>query len=296
MTPDIDDATLERACNRLVRALAPPAHAYVALRVDGRAAGWIRADRVERVAACSDVFHVNSDGITFLPALRSSQQRTAAVAGVARELAAEGALTAWRNERYAVAPAFGAPPWFELERAAARYFGVRTYAAHANGLVREAARVVMWIARRSPAKAIDPGLLDNLVGGGIAAGTTVADTVVKEAWEEAGIPAALAALAQPASPLHIRRDQPDGLQRETIFVHDLWLPAGFVPANQDGEAVEHRLVAPREAALLAGNEDGGDVMTADASLVALDALLRHARVARPEPWRARLAALAQFED
>jgi len=34
---------------------------------------------------------------------------------------------------------------------------------------------------------IDPGMLDNLVGGGIAAGATVIDTVVREAWEEAGI-------------------------------------------------------------------------------------------------------------
>jgi 8-oxo-dGTP pyrophosphatase MutT (NUDIX family) len=296
VTPDIDDATLERACHRLARALAPPAHVYVALRVDGHAAGWIRADRVERLTARSDVFHVNSDGIAFLPALRSAQQRSAAVADVARELAAEGALTAWRDERYAATPAFGAPPWFELERAAARYFGVRTYAAHANGLVRDAGGVTMWIARRSPAKAIDPGLLDNLVGGGIAAGATVAATLVKEAWEEAGIPAALATKARLASRLHIRRDQPDGLQRETIFVHDLWLPAGFVPTNQDGEAVEHRRVALREAAVLAGNEVGGDVMTADASLVALDALLRHAAITHGGAWRQRLAALAHRED
>ncbi len=43
----------------------------------------------------------------------------------------------------------------------------------------------MWIARRSPTKPIDPGMLDNLVGGGLAAGLTVAQTLVKEGWEEA---------------------------------------------------------------------------------------------------------------
>ena len=37
-------------------------------------------------------------------------------------------------------------------------------------------------------------------------------------------------------------------------------------------------------------------MTADAGLVALDALLRHAEVARRGPWRARLAALAEADD
>ena len=44
MAEEIDDATLERAWRRLSRALAPAAHAYTPLRVDGRVAGWIRAD------------------------------------------------------------------------------------------------------------------------------------------------------------------------------------------------------------------------------------------------------------
>jgi 8-oxo-dGTP pyrophosphatase MutT (NUDIX family) len=85
---------------------------------------------------------------------------------------------------------------FELERAAARYFGVLTHAAHVNGLVRRSDRAVaMWIARRSDTKAIDPGMLDNLVGGGIATGHTVASTVIKEAFEEAGIEASVASHA-----------------------------------------------------------------------------------------------------
>ena len=56
--------------------------------------------------------------------------------GRARQLAAEGACSAWRNERYAVVREFGDDPAFELERCAARYFGIRTFAAHINGLVR----------------------------------------------------------------------------------------------------------------------------------------------------------------
>ncbi len=161
--------------------------------------------------------------------------RSHALARVARALAADGLLTAWRDERYVVSPTFGAPPWFELERAAARYFGIRTYAAHVNGLVRRDGETAMWIARRSPDKPIDPGMLDNLVGGGVAVGQTVASTVIKEAWEEAGVAANTATLAQPAGAVHICREQPDGLQRETIFVHDLWLAPDFVPAGQDGE-------------------------------------------------------------
>ena len=182
-----------------------------------------------------DVFAVRDDGVAFVAGLDDARARTRALERVTRTLAADGQLTAWRDERYAVAPAFAAPPWFELERAAARYFG-SPHARRARQRPRAARRRnAMWIARRSPTKAIDPDRLDNLVAGGVAAGQSVAATVVKEAWEEAGIAAAVAALAQRAGAVRICRAQPDGLQRETIFVHDLWLPADFVPAGQDGE-------------------------------------------------------------
>ena len=68
----------------------------------------------------------------------------------------------------------------------------------------------------------------------------------------------------------------DGLQVETLFVHDLALPPDFVPLNQDGEVSGHRLVDLGEAARLAAQEDGPDEVTIDASLVVLDYLLRGA--------------------
>jgi 8-oxo-dGTP pyrophosphatase MutT (NUDIX family) len=206
--------------------------------------------------------------------------RTAAVASVARVLASEGRLSAWRDELYAVGSDPDGAPLLLLERAAARYFGIRTFAAHVNGTTRRNGATAMWIARRSPHKAIDPGLLDNLVGGGIAAGTTVAETVVKEAWEEAGLPPHLARAARPVATLEIRRAQPDGLQLETIFVHDLDLPSDVVPINQDGEVAEFHLVSPGEAARLAANDSGTEVVTADASLVIVDWLMRHDHVPR----------------
>ncbi len=85
----------------------------------------------------------------------------------------------------------------------------------------------------------------------------------------------------------------DGLQAETLHGHDLWLPPSFVPANQDGEAVEHRLVSLDDAARVIANEDGPDVVTADASLVILDCLLRHGAIRADAPRRAALAALRE---
>jgi len=276
---------------RLRRALAPPRGRYCPLWIERAAAGWLDDTRAARLARMTDVFDVRADGVSFAAGLHSAEDRTAAIDRVARALADEGRLSAWRAEPYAVAPEFGAPPWFLLERAAARYFGIRTHAAHVNGIVQGPDGVLMWLARRSPHKAIDPGLLDNLVGGGIAAGQSVTATVRRESWEEAGIAAPLADRARPAGTVHICREQPDGLQRETIFVHDLWVPQDFRPAGQDSEVVDHRLAALPAAARLIAAADGRDVVTADASLVILDFLLRHGEITPDVPGYAALAAL-----
>ena len=250
------------------------------LIVDGRVVGALDPPRAMALARFPDVFAIGTGEVRFAPHLSDAASRTAAAASVARALANEGRLSTWRDELYAVGSDPGGAPLFVLERAAARYFGIRTFAAHINGTTRRDGATAMWIARRSLHKAIDPGLLDNLVGGGIAAGASVADTVAKEAWEEAGLPAALARTARPAGTLEIRRAQPDGLHCETIFVHDLDLPDDTLPVNRDGEVAEFRVVSPDEVARLATNESGPDLVTADASLVIADWLMRHGFVAR----------------
>ncbi len=282
---------------RLAAALARPSGPYCPFVVDGSAVGLIDKQRAARLAEFADVFDVRGGQLRFAPELSEAPSRTAALAHVAQVLAREGSLTAWRDERYAVARAFGAPPLLLLERAAARYFGIHTYAAHANGYVRRDG-VELWFARRSPTKAIDPGQLDNLVGGGISADAApqlgndaVRVTVIKEAWEEAGISSHVAACAQRTGTIDICRAQPDGLQRETIFVHDLELPDEFQPRNQDGEAVEHRRVSLVQAARLIANADGPELVTADASLVVLDFLLRHGAIADDAFERAALVTL-----
>jgi 8-oxo-dGTP pyrophosphatase MutT (NUDIX family) len=274
---------------RLALALAAPEGDYVALRIGGHTVGWLDPTRAARLSAFASVFDRADGEIGLAARLSDCATRTAAVEDVARVLAGEGLLSAWRDERYAVAVEFGAAPLVDIERAAARYFGIRTYAVHINGLVRGSGGVRMWLARRSPTKAIDPGLLDNLVGGGIATGYGVLDTLRKEAWEEAGIPADVAARARPQGSIDICRPQPQGLQRETVFVYDLELDAAFRPANQDGEAVEHRQLTMAEAAeLIADNGDGA--VTADASLVILDCLLRHGALGPDSPGVRALSA------
>jgi 8-oxo-dGTP pyrophosphatase MutT (NUDIX family) len=287
----IDDAILTAIAARLAVLLAPPRGRFCPLRVDDFAAGWLDDARAERLAGFPDVFRVAAGEVTFVPSLADPASRMEALDAVARALAADGLLTRWRDERYAVAPSFGGPPSFLLERAAARYFGIRTYAVHVNGHTARDGGDRLWIARRSDRKPIDPGMLDNLVGGGVAAGLGVRETLIKESFEEAGIDRELASSARAAGEIAICREQPDGLQIETVFAHDLALPLRFVPRGEDGEVAAWRLMDVDEVAHVLAASQGPDVMTADASLVTVDWLLRRGHVAPGSPARAALAAL-----
>ena len=111
---------------------------------------------------------------------------------------------------------------------------------------------------------------------------------MREAWEEAGLPASLAAGAVPVRQLRIERDIPEGLQREWLHAFDLELPAGLEPENQDGEVQGFRLLPVADALELAL----GSSMTVDAALVTLDFGFRHGLLAPTlaATWRSFLSS------
>ncbi|HET9652384.1 MAG TPA: NUDIX domain-containing protein, partial [Usitatibacter sp.] len=151
--------------------------------------------------------------------------------------------------------------------------------AHLNGFARKGGLVHAWVARRSGAKHVDPDKFDNLVGGRIAAGFTVDETVRKEAWEEAGIAPSLLAGLNCIGAVRVEYSVPEGLHREILFVHDLWLPPEFKPVNQDGEVSEIRRMPLEEVvqSLLTGD------FTLDAGAVMIDGLLRLGAVMPEDP-------------
>lgn len=187
--------------------------------------GWLRPELAARLRAWPAVFQSSPEEVALLD--------PPALAPVIERLAAEGFVPGWRNERYRIADLF------DIERAAARPFGLTTTAVHVNGIAGDR----MWLARRAATKPIDPGMLDNLVGGGLTAGLSVEQALIKEAWEEAGIPAELARTATRGGSVNILREVPEGVQSEVVHVYDLALPADFEPRNQDGEVSEFKLLA-----------------------------------------------------
>ncbi|MEW6342275.1 MAG: DUF4743 domain-containing protein [Paraburkholderia sp.] len=248
------------------------AHAHRPFWIDGQQVGWIRATDVPLLVRWPDVFDIDAARVTLSARFNTLDLRSAALGAVIGALAADGRIPGWRDETYAIRNAFDAPPLAYIERAASRFFGTMTYAVHLNGVVEYAdGAPQLWIARRSDTKATDPGMLDNVVAGGIGWGFGIEATIVKECWEEAGIPEAIAARAAAGRTVHVLQSLPEGTQAEQIFVYDLALPADFAPRNQDGEVGEHRLARIDEVARWIEE----DAMTVDASLATLDCLLRH---------------------
>ena len=246
------------------------AAAHVRLMVEGMQVGWLPRRHAAILAAFDGVLG-RSDGqgdVTLLPGCATAAERNVALAALARALADAGHVRGWRNELFAVTPALDAEPFALIERAAARFLGLLTFASHMNGIV--AGQRALWIARRSPHKAIDPGMWDNLVAGGMPAGSDPLETLVRECDEESGIPPELASQVEAHGVIDVLREIPEGVQWERVYVYDLLLPADFVPHNRDGEVAEHRHIDPE--ALLAIMADRA--MTVDATLVTLDALRR----------------------
>ena len=198
---------------------------FVPLQLEHRRIGWLRPELAARLGAWPRVFRSSASQVVLLDATN--------LAPIIEQLAQEGFIPGWRNERYRIEGRF------EIERAAARPFGLTTHAVHVNGIV---GGERMWLARRSATKPIDPGMLDNLVGGGVTAGLSSTEVLAKEAWEEAGIPAELAHRASFAARMSILREVPEGVQSELVEAYDLVLPPDFQPKNQDGEVSEFLLL------------------------------------------------------
>ncbi len=203
-------------------------------------------------------------------------------------LRAQGLIVAWRDEPYGV--------WDELEmshatieRAASRFWGTLTLGAHCNGYVADALGrpTHLWVAQRSLDKPTDPGMLDNLIGGGVPLGQSPWEALQREAFEEAGLAPDEIALATPGRIIALHCDIPEGLQREHLHVYDLRLPAGRAPQNQDGEVAWHRCWPVAEA--LAAAADGR--FTTDAALATLDFAVRHGVVAGDDPLAVALETL-----
>ena len=80
--------------------------------------------------------------------------------------------------------------------------------------------------------------------------------------------------ARAAGALRVCRKIPEGVHREIIFVHDLYLDAGFRPENQDGEVERFYCVTPEDALSRVERMTTGGDFTVEAAMVMLNFLVR----------------------
>ncbi len=245
---------------------------FLPFEISGDRVGYIRPKLVERLRAWPEIFDVSETAVSLARSLDDFEARSQALDTVLRSLAADGDIPAWREEHYPVTPDWHVPPLMRIERAACPMFGIRAYGVHLNGFVREAGRLHMWVARRARDKATFPGMLDNMVAGGQPIGIGLADNVVKECQEEAGIPEAYARQARPVGMIAYTQETPEGCKPDKMFCYDLELPRDFNPVAVDGEVESFHLMPIDEVATLVRH---GFDFKFNCNLVIIDFLIRH---------------------
>ncbi len=253
------------ACN------LPVEETFLPWRGQGHVLGWVRPAFAEHLRDYPQAFCFE-DGISLDPALQGFQRISAVLAEVAAGLARDGHIAPLIDEPYPVTPGGRDEAIAVIDRAAAAFFGLRSFGQHLNGYVRDGGNIHMWIGRRARDRLIFPGKLDNMVAGGLPYGVSMAENLVKECQEEAGMPSGLAEQARPVGVLSYNRVAKRGFRPDVLYCYDIELPGDFEPRNTDGEVEEFMLLPIHE---VMGIVHDSDQFKLNCNLVIVDFLVRH---------------------
>src|SRR5579875_2099654 len=172
----------------------------IPFRIGEAGVGWVKPEFAKTLRRFPE-FRVSEEAVVLEGA------KAARLNEIAAQLAAAG-LFRWRNESFDVRERPGGPVLCRLDRGALPLFGVLAEGVHCNCLVQHKGEWRLWVARRAPHKFLDPDKLDHLVAGGIPSGLSPREALIKEAAEEAGIPAELAAKAEAVGTVALPMDRP----------------------------------------------------------------------------------------
>lgn len=162
----------------------------------------------------------------------------AALERIARWLGEQPLAPRWRDERLPVVDD-GGRVLGAIERSVVRRLGIATHAVHLVGSTHDAR---VWVQQRALDKAVDPGLWDTTMGGLMSAGESVAETLERETWEEAGLRIGQLQGVREFGRITVRRPVAEGYLVEHIHCFEALLPQGLAPANQDGEVMRFEAV------------------------------------------------------
>jgi thiamine pyrophosphokinase len=261
------------ACNNL-----PSPAGLVPFRIGEAQVGWMAAEAARALTFEPREAHFDGEGVSLPARFRTPAARSDALARLARLLAERG-FGRIRDELFDVRETADSPALATLDRGAVPAFGVIGQGVHLNGLVRRADGLHVWVGIRASDKAVAPGQIDNLVGGGITAGMDAETTLLKEADEEASLPGALAREARRTGRVSYVLRNDEGLRRDVLHCFDLDLPEDYAPAPNDDE-VERFELWPAPRLLEAVRHT--DTVKFNVNLVLIDLFLREGMVVGEE--------------
>ena len=247
------------------------------LRLRGTPVGWIDPRLLPALA--NHGVHPDADG-------DSDLDGAAILEELGRTLAGEGYFR-FRDEAFDVRAGWNGPSLGRIDRGALPAFGLRAAGVHLNGLVERPDGPHLWVGRRAADKLLDPGKLDHLVAGGIAAGHGPEQTLAKEGEEECSLPRDWAARAVKVAEITYGMERPEGLRRDLLHCFDLILPPDWVPVPNDGEVQEFRLLPLGEALAIVRDTDD---FKFNVNLVLIDLFLRRGLLDPTSPEGTRLRA------
>jgi 8-oxo-dGTP pyrophosphatase MutT (NUDIX family) len=166
-----------------------------------------------------------------------------------------------------------------IEKVAAPLFGIVTYGVQMIAYQEDVKGMRLWIALRAKTKRTFPGMLDSTVGGSKLAAETPFECLVREAEEEASLPAdvvwANSKACGTVNYVYMTDERAGGemglICPQVQFTYEMKMPVDLIPKPRDGEVESFELLSVEDvkAALKQG------AFTPANGCIVLDFFVRH---------------------
>jgi 8-oxo-dGTP pyrophosphatase MutT (NUDIX family) len=282
----LSNLDLVRACDNCPYDDFPEPLYTLHLPQDSRPHGYLLESNIRKLPPSKD-FHVNHTArtLTLDPVDTStplSESCTAAFQRVVDTAIENDIFVKIHGQHSEPFPILGARYRVQIERFAADLYGITARGAHLTVYTMTEDGMRIWVPRRSPDMFTYPNKLDSTVAGGVAAGETPMENLLREAQEEASLPSDMVRKGvKGAGVLTYMSYEPEGVDGreaaivpDVVFCYDLEVDADVKPVPEDGEVKEFYLMSVEEVQGALGR---GEFKT-NSAVVMLDFLVRHSYI------------------